>query len=84
MASIIMCTSSNVWYGEMNVSYTKLPIRLVAKGASSDLRGIRLSSNENSHDNEIYDMSGQKHNRIKKGINIIKYKDGTAKKIIVK
>lgn len=83
MASIIMCTSSNVWYGEMNVSYTKLPIRPVAKGASSDLRGIKFSSNDNSQDN-IYDMKGQKLNGLKKGLNIIKYKDGTTKKIIVK
>ena len=83
MASIIMCTSSNVWYGEMNISYTKLPIRPVAIGTSSDLRGIKLSSNENSQEN-IYDMKGQKLNGLKKGLNIIKYKDGTTKKIIVK
>lgn len=83
MASIMMCTSSNVWYGEMNVSYTKLPIRPVAKGTSSDLRGIKLSSNDNSQDN-IYDMKGQKQNGLKKGINIIKCKDGSTKKIVVR
>lgn len=35
MAYIIMSTSTDVWYGEMNTSYTKLPIRPVTKDSHS-------------------------------------------------
>ena len=35
MAYIILSTSSNVWYGEMETSYTKLPIRPITKDSHS-------------------------------------------------
>jgi hypothetical protein len=36
MAYIIMSTSSSVWYGEMNTSFTKLPIRPVTKDCHAE------------------------------------------------
>ena len=45
MAYIILSTSSNVWYGEMETSYTYLPIRPITKDSYS-------SGNENNFEGE--------------------------------
>lgn len=85
MAKIMMCTSSNVWYGEMNTTMTKLPIRPITKSMSSDIRGVAASSDDNSQEIiGIYDLQGHKLNDLGKGMNIIKMSNGTTKKVFVK
>ena len=85
MGSIMMCTSSNVWYGEMNATMTKLPIRPITKSMSSDIRGVVASSDDSSQEIiGIYDLQGHKLNDLGKGMNIIKMSNGTTKKVYVK
>ena len=85
MGSIMMCTSSNVWYGEMNATMTKLPIRPITKSMSSDIRGVVASSDDSSQEIiGIYDLQGHKLNDLGKGVNIVKMSNGTTKKVYVK
>lgn len=85
MANIMMCTSSDVWYGEMNTTMTKLPIRPITKSMNSDIRGVVASSDNNSPEIiGIYDLQGHKLDDLGKGMNIVKMSNGTTKKIFVK
>lgn len=85
MGKIMMCTSSNVWYGEMNAMMTKLPIRPITKSMSSDINGVVASSGDNSQEIVgIYDLQGHKLNDLGKGVNIVKMSNGTTKKVYVK
>ena len=83
MAKIIMCTSSEVGYGEMNTSLTKLPIRPITKKMSSGIKSATPSMGDNLQDIVgVYDMQGHRLNDLSKGINLVKYKDGSTKKIV--
>ena len=85
MGSIMTCTSSNVWYGEMNATMTKLPIRPITKSMSSDIKGVVASSDDSSQEIiGIYDLQGHKLNDLGKGVNIVKMSNGTTKKVYVK
>lgn len=85
MANIMMCTSSDVWYGEMNTTMTKLPIRPITKSMSSDIReGVASSDNNSPEIIGIYDLQGHKLDDLGKGMNIVKMSNGTTKKIFVK
>lgn len=83
MAYIIMTTSTNVWYGEMNTSYTKLPIRPITKENPSPGNNISPSSVDNQTIIGLYNLQGNKIDQYQKGINIVKYRNGSSK-IIVK
>ena len=83
MAKIIMCTSIEVGYGEMNASLTKLPIRPITKKMSSDIKGVTSSMADELQDIVgVYDMQGHKLNSMVKGINIVKFRNGSLKKVI--
>lgn len=45
---------------------------------------IKNNSASNKYPSGIYDMSGCKYDKLHKGINIIRYEDGTVKKVIIK
>ncbi len=46
--------------------------------------GIEMIKNENKNEEGIYDLNGRKLSQMQKGINIIRMKDGTSRKVLVK
>ena len=46
--------------------------------------GIERSKNENKNEEGIYDLNGRKLSQMQKGINIIRMKDGSTRKVLVK
>ena len=66
MANIIMSSSSSVWYGEMETSYTKLPIRPITKEKlANDIEDMRITESESLM--PIYDMRGRRVTTPRKG-----------------
>lgn len=66
MASIILSTSTDVWYGEMNTLYTKLPIRPITKDSYSN--GIEdVQKTEGDRNFVIYDLTGRRITNTRKG-----------------
>lgn len=79
MASIILCTEAYVWYGEMNTLFSMLPIRPVTSAVPS---GISIPSDNSNEIIGVYDLQGNKLEGPTKGINIIRFKDGSSRKIM--
>ncbi len=80
MAYIIMCTSSDVWYGEMNTSFTKLPIRPITTTAITGINSI--NDDKENEILEIYDLRGRSMNNMTKGINIVRMRNGKTLKVV--
>ena len=46
--------------------------------------GIEMIKNENKNEEGIYDLNGRKLSQMQKGINVIRMKDATSRKVLVK
>lgn len=87
-------TSDNVnayrWYfdikardAESNFANSKISIMCFDEDeANDDITGIETLDNDSEEVITIYDINGRKQNGVAKGINIVKYSDGSTKKII--
>jgi hypothetical protein len=65
-----------------NTDYSKINIGFIEDEDATGLSTI--SSEENNQIEGIYSVNGSKHENLEKGINIIRYKNGTTKKVIIK
>ena len=87
-------TSDNVnayrWYfdikdrdAESNFANSKISIFCIDEDeANGEVTGIETLDNDSEEIIAIYDINGRKQNGFAKGINIVKYSDGSTKKII--
>jgi len=65
-----------------NSDYSKINIGFIEDDDATGLSAI--SSDEDDQIEGIYSVNGSKHDNLVRGINIIRYKNGTTKKVIVK
>lgn len=79
MANIILSTASDVWYGTMNTLYTKLPIRPITGSVQSV---VSTPSDESNAAVGVYDLRGHKLGGFTRGVNIVRYNDGSSKKVV--
>ena len=56
----------------------------VAQSAIDEVTGIKTLSDSPLKGENIYNLAGQRVGKSPKGINIIRYSDGTSKKVLIK
>ena len=70
-------------YAESNFANSKISIICFDEDeANGEVTGIEALDNDSEEVIAIYDINGRKQNGFAKGINIVKYSDGSTKKII--
>lgn len=53
-------------------------------GTATGIESPVISNNESSEPEAVYNISGQRISKVQRGYNIVKYKDGSVKKVFVK
>ena len=65
-----------------NSDYSKISFGFIEDEDATGLSTI--GADEDNQIEGIYSVNGSKHDNLEKGINIIRYKNGTTKKVIIK
>ncbi len=75
-AVVVAMQEGNLNYWQTTKIYKSISI--------NNTTGLNTTNTNENHDTIIFDTMGNRHSKLKQGINIIKMSDGTTKKVLVK